>query len=87
MVAELFAKNLKRELERSSLTQEQVAARAGIHRTQIGKLLDGEQVPRIDTMIKLEGALGLKPATLIKGISWNPSASSPSGEFKFKGSR
>jgi transcriptional regulator with XRE-family HTH domain len=79
-IAELFARNLARELERSPLTQEQVTTRAEIHRTQILKLLRGEQIPRVDTMIKLEGALGLKPATLIKDITWNPAARTR-GEF------
>jgi hypothetical protein len=52
----------------------------------MSKLLKGVQVPRVDTLIKLEGALGLKRATLLQGISWNP-ATSPSGKFKIGGSR
>jgi len=80
-VAQHFSENLARELDRSPLSQEAVATRAGIHRTQITKLLEGVHVPRVDTMIKLEGALGLKRATLIQGITWNP-PTAPSGEFK-----
>jgi transcriptional regulator with XRE-family HTH domain len=80
-VAQRFSENLARELDRSPLSQEAVAARAGVHRTQITKLLEGVHVPRVDTMIKLEGALGLERATLIQGITWNP-ATTPSGEFK-----
>ncbi|HEX6688305.1 MAG TPA: helix-turn-helix transcriptional regulator [Solirubrobacterales bacterium] len=57
------------------------ATRAGIHRTQITKLLEGVHVPRVDTMIKLEGALRLERASLIQGITWNPAATA-SGEFK-----
>ena len=80
-VAQCFTENLKRAVSRSSLTQEQVAARAGIDRTQMTKLAKGTQVPRVDTMIKLEAALGLERAALIEGIVWNP-AVGPSGEFK-----
>lgn len=79
-VAQCFTENLARELARSPLSQEEVAARAGIHRTQMSKLLKGVQIPRVDTLVKLEGALGLERATLIDGIVWNP-ATTPSGEF------
>jgi transcriptional regulator with XRE-family HTH domain len=82
-VAQCFTENLKRALARSPLSQEQVARRAGIDRTQMTKLTKGTQVPRVDTMIKLEAALGLERATLIQGIVWNP-AMGPSGEFKLK---
>jgi transcriptional regulator with XRE-family HTH domain len=84
-VAQCFTENLKRALDRSPLSQEQVAARAGIDRTQITKLTKGTQVPQVDTMIKLEAALGLERAALIEGIVWNPGVG-PSGEFKLEGS-
>jgi transcriptional regulator with XRE-family HTH domain len=80
-VAQCFTENLKRAVARSPLSQEQVAARAGIDRTQMTKLAKGTQVPRVDTMIKLEAALGLERAALIEGVVWNP-AMGPSGEFK-----
>jgi transcriptional regulator with XRE-family HTH domain len=80
-VAQCFTENLKRALAHSSLSQEQVAARAGIDRTQMTKLAKGTQVPRVDTMIRLEAALGLKRAALIEGIVWNPAVGS-GGEFK-----
>lgn len=83
-IAERFAENLKRELQRSPLTQEQLTAQAEIHHTRIARLLRGAQIPRIDTLIKLEKALDLKPATLIEGITWVPPASAPTGEFTFK---
>jgi len=41
----------------------------------MSKLLKGVQIPRVDTLIKLEGALGLKRATLIQGIAWSPATS------------
>jgi transcriptional regulator with XRE-family HTH domain len=80
-VAERFAENLAYHLAKSPLTQEKVAARAEIDRTQISKLLKGNQICRLDTAIRLAGALDIKPATLIKGITWDPAAS-VSGEFK-----
>jgi transcriptional regulator with XRE-family HTH domain len=79
-VARCFSENLARELANSPLSQEELAVRAGLHRTHVAKLLGGEQVPRIDTMITLEAALGLKPATLIEGVAWDPTAGTE-GEF------
>lgn len=79
-VAELFANNLARYLEKSPLTQEQVAARAQINRTQIHKLLQGEQICRLDTAVKIAGALGIEPAKLIEDIRWDPGVTA-GGEF------
>lgn len=80
-VAQLFAENLARQLAESPLSQEEVAARAEIHRTQISKLLKGNQICRLDTAIKLAGALGIELTTLIEGITWDP-ATNVRGEFK-----
>lgn len=80
-VAERFADNLKRQLAKSPLTQDEVSERAEIHRTQIPKLLKGDQIPRLDTVVKLAGALGIEPITLIDGIAWSP-AKRASGEFQ-----
>ncbi len=80
-VAERFAENLKRYLKRSPLTQEEVAARAQINRTQIPKLLQGKQVCRLDTAVKIAGALEIEPAKLIEDIRWDPAVTA-SGEFK-----
>lgn len=76
-----FAENLKRELAQSPLSDGEVAVRAEMHRTQIGKLVKGGQVPRLDTLVKLAGALGVKPAVLVEGITWTPAIPSK-GKFK-----
>ncbi len=80
-VAELFAENLARYLEKSPLSQEQIATRAQINRTQIHKLLQGDQVCRLDTAVKIAGALGIEPAKLIEDIRWDPAVTA-NGEFK-----
>lgn len=80
-VSQQFAKNLKRQLAKSPLTNDEVAGRAEMHRTQIAKLLKGNQAPRLDTLVKLAGALEIKPAVLIDGITWMP-ATLPKGEFR-----
>jgi transcriptional regulator with XRE-family HTH domain len=80
-VAEHFAQNLAYYLKKAGLTQEDLAARSEIHRTQAGKLVNGEQVPRLDTVVRLAGALGVSVADLTEGIAFQPAAQT--GEFLF----
>jgi len=59
-VAERFGKNLARYREASGLTQEELAVRASVHRTQVGLLESGQRQPRIETLVKLAGALSIE---------------------------
>ena len=71
-VADCFAANLLRCRRRVRLSQEDLAVAADLHRTEIGKLENGERVPRIDTLVKLCGALETDAADLLAGIVWEP---------------
>lgn len=82
-VAKRFAENLARAREQAGLTQEALAQSAEIHRTQIGELLRGRQLPRLDTLLKLAGALNVEPAALLDGLSFEPS---DQGKFKVSAS-
>jgi transcriptional regulator with XRE-family HTH domain len=82
-VAQRFAANLAHYQERSGLTQEALAARAEIHRTQISELLRGKQLPRVDTLVKLAGALEIEPVDLLEGIKFKPTSAQP-GHFEIK---
>lgn len=75
-IAATFGRNLNRCRKRTGLSQEEVAVRASLHRTEIGLLERGERLPRIDTMIKLAGALDVPPIELIEGIEWSPGSTS-----------
>jgi len=75
-IATAFGKQLKHCRKRAGLSQEEVAVRASLHRTEIGLLERGERLPRIDTMIKLAGALRVPPAELIEGMRWSPGSTS-----------
>lgn len=79
LVAERFAENLLRVRESAELSQEELAFRAALHRTEIGLLERGARVPRIDTLAKLAGALGVEPAALLDGIAWHPGDYQPGG--------
>jgi len=81
-VAERFGRNLRRVRRREDLTQEGVARRAGLHRTEIGRLENGERVPRIDTLVRLADSMAVPPGELLDGISWVP-APEVVGAFAF----
>jgi transcriptional regulator with XRE-family HTH domain len=75
-IATAFGRNLNRCRKRAGLSQEELAVRASLHRTEIGLLERGERLPRIDTVIKLAGALAVSPSELIAGIDWSPGSTS-----------
>jgi len=79
-VAHRFAKNLSRCRERADISQEELGARASLHRTDVGDLESGTRVPRIDTLVKLAGALSISPIELLEGMEWTPGDSTP-GSF------
>ncbi len=72
-VAVQFGRKLAAARRRAGESQEAIAIGAGLHRTEIGLLERGERVPRIDTLLKLAGALGVKPGELLDDLpGWNP---------------
>ena len=54
------------------MSQEELGKLASLHRTEIGLLEHGGRVPRIDTLMKLAGSLGVEPVELLEGIDWAP---------------
>jgi transcriptional regulator with XRE-family HTH domain len=67
-----FAVNLRRLRNEAGLSQEELAFRSAIHRTQISLLETGGRLPRIETLVKLAGAVGATPNDLLSGIEWEP---------------
>jgi transcriptional regulator with XRE-family HTH domain len=78
-VAGRFAENLIYCRKRAGLSQEELGARASVHRTDIGELERGERSPRIDTLVKLAGALSISPSELLAGMEWKPGSNTPGG--------
>jgi len=73
-IAVRFGQNLVRARKRAGLSQEEVGFRASLHRTEVGMLERGIRLPRIDTLIKLAGAIEVDPAELLDGLDWSPGA-------------
>jgi transcriptional regulator with XRE-family HTH domain len=78
-VAVRFGRNLWRCRRRAALSQEELGARAGLHRTEIGMLEHGTRLARVDTLMKLAGSLDIPPAELLEGIHWTPGTSNEGG--------
>ncbi len=86
-VARRFGKNLRRARKRADLSQEEVGFRSSLHRTEVGLLERGARVPRIDTLVKVAAAVGVRiDCPLLEGITWNPgTVSTRPGTFSVPG--
>lgn len=71
-LADRFAENLRVERARARLSQEDLAFRAEVHRTQISLMESGQRLPRLETLIKIAGALGVGIEVLAQGVSFQP---------------
>jgi len=69
---ERFAANLRRARTAAAISQEELANRCDLHRTEISLLERAGREPRLGTIVKLAGALGTTPGDLCVGISWVP---------------
>jgi transcriptional regulator with XRE-family HTH domain len=63
-----FAQNLRRHRQRLGLSQEALADRCQLHRTEISLLERAAREPRLATIVKLARALEIAPADLLEGI-------------------
>jgi transcriptional regulator with XRE-family HTH domain len=61
----LVATNLRRLRTKAGLSQEQLADKAGLHRTYIGNIERGEYNVTLGTLAKLSTVLGVHPCELI----------------------
>jgi transcriptional regulator with XRE-family HTH domain len=66
-----FAAHLRKARENASLSQEELAARCQMHRSEVSLLERGGREPRLGTLVKLATALGVRPESLCDGLSWD----------------
>jgi len=71
-IAKRFGENVASARNRAGISQEELSFIASLHRTEIGMVERGTRLARIDTLVKLAGALSLAPGDLLDGISWSP---------------
>jgi transcriptional regulator with XRE-family HTH domain len=64
-ILSLFGSRVRSTRERSELSQEELAAISGLHRTYIGGIERGERNLGLVNLIKLARALGVSPGELL----------------------
>jgi transcriptional regulator with XRE-family HTH domain len=66
------ARRIRRRRRYLDMTQEELAHRASIHRTQIPLIEGGRRMPKLHTLIRIGTALDISPCQLLEGIEWKP---------------
>lgn len=67
-VAAEFGSRLYIARRERGYSQEELGSRAGLHRTEVGMLENGQRLARVDTLLKLAQALECDPSRLLHGI-------------------
>jgi transcriptional regulator with XRE-family HTH domain len=83
-VAAAFGDLLAAARKESGKTQEELADLSGLDRTSISQLELGKVSPRLETLIRIAGALEMDPRDLVPDVRWKPPATwpAPAGEFE-----
>lgn len=63
---ERFGARVRAERERLGVSQEELADRAGVHRTYLGGVERGERNIGLQNIVRIARALGVSPAALFK---------------------
>jgi transcriptional regulator with XRE-family HTH domain len=66
---EIFARNVKRLRTAAGLSQEELAARAGLHRTYISSIERAQRNISLENIFLLANALGAGPGDLLNPVS------------------
>jgi len=66
-ILKVFGENLKRERIKRKLSQEELAEKAGLHRTYIGMIERAERNISLTTAEKLAKAINISVSSLFKG--------------------
>ena len=64
-----FGKRIKEERQKLNLSQEALAAKAGVHRTYIGMVERAEKNITLSNIYKIANALSLNLSDIFKGIN------------------
>jgi transcriptional regulator with XRE-family HTH domain len=65
-----FAENAIALRDRAGLSQTMAAEQADLHISHISLLERGLRLPRLDTIVKLAGAVEAEPCELLSGMTW-----------------
>jgi transcriptional regulator with XRE-family HTH domain len=60
-----FGTRLREARERLELTQEDIAARSGVHATEVSRIEAGKRDPQVSTLLRLAKAVEVRPGQLL----------------------
>jgi transcriptional regulator with XRE-family HTH domain len=82
-IPDAFAEILSAARKKAGLTQEELAFLSGLDRTTISALERAAASPKLESVIRLAGALHLDPVALVPTLRWRPPVDTPvpNGEF------
>lgn len=67
-IRKLVGDNIREQRAKLKISQEELASRAGVHRTYIGGVERGERNVSLINIVAIARALGVPPADLLSGI-------------------
>jgi transcriptional regulator with XRE-family HTH domain len=76
-----FAANVERVRRQRDYSVDRLAERAGIEREALEAMMRGEAEARVDSILRLAGALEVTPGELYEGVAWVPDGEG-GGEFR-----
>lgn len=71
-LGERFGLNLWRCRRRADLSQEDLGRLVGLSRHAVCQLEKGQQLPRLDTIVRLAAGTNVSPCVLLAGMEWRP---------------
>jgi transcriptional regulator with XRE-family HTH domain len=71
-IAGIFGDNLARLRRQADVSQDELATKASVHRTEISQLERGLRMARLDTLVKIAASLEVTADELLTGIGWEP---------------
>jgi len=78
-----YGRNLRRIRKERGYSQEELAFRAEVHRTEISLLERGRRDPGVNMTLRLAGALGVDAAELLAGAAFVPSRDGREAHFTY----
>jgi transcriptional regulator with XRE-family HTH domain len=78
-----FGRNLRQIRNARGYSQEALAFRAEVHRTEVSLLERGKRDPGVNMTLRLAGALGVGPGELLAGAAFVPSEDGHEAHFTY----
>jgi transcriptional regulator with XRE-family HTH domain len=78
--AERFGANLRGLRLEKGISPRQLGSVAGVSHDTIYRIETARQMPKVTTLFRLAGGLGVRPGDLLEGIEWRPRGAAGAGK-------